>query len=171
MIQGLEDFKTYHKAMEVGEKVWEVVAKWSYFEKDAIGKQLVRAVDSIAANLSEGLGRYHYKEIKNFSYYSRGSLFETKTWLTKANSRKLIDETTFKELIKELDVIGKMINTYIKSIGEKSNEVNEPEEEYLRTINQNPESDPKSQSLTPKSQSPIPNPQVLMPNAQCPLTP
>lgn len=171
MIQGLEDFKTYHKAMEVGEKVWEVVAKWSYFEKDAIGKQLVRAVDSIAANLSEGLGRYHYKEIKNFSYYSRGSLFETKTWLTKANTRKLIDETTFKELIKELDVIGKMINTYIKSIGEKSNEVNEPEEEYLRTINQNPESDPKSQSLTPKSQSPIPNPQVLMPNAQCPLTP
>ena len=158
MIQGLEDFKTYHKAMEVGEKVWEVVAKWSYFEKDAIGKQLVRAVDSIAANLSEGLGRYHYKEIKNFSYYSRGSLFETKTWLTKANTRKLIDETTFKELIKELDVIGKMINTYIKSIGEKSNEINEPEEEYLRTINQNPESDPNAQPLTPKSQSLTPNP-------------
>ena len=144
MIQGLEDFKTYHKAMEVGEKVWGVVAKWSYFEKDTVGKQLVRAVDSIAANLSEGLGRYHYKEIKNFSYYSRGSLFETKTWLTKANTRKLIDETTFKELIKELDVIGKMINTYIKSIGEKSNEINEPEEEYLRTINQNPESDPNA---------------------------
>ena len=105
MIQGLEDFKTYHKAMEVGEKVWGVVAKWSYFEKDTVGKQLVRAVDSIAANLSEGLGRYHYKEIKNFSYYSRGSLFETKTWLTKANTRKLIDETTFKELIKENSIL------------------------------------------------------------------
>jgi four helix bundle protein len=160
MIQGLEDFKTYHKAMEVGEKVWEVVMKWNYFEKDTVGKQLVRAVDSIAANLSEGLGRYHYKEIKNFSYYSRGSLFETKTWLVKANTRKLIDENTFKELMKELDVIGKMINTYIKSIGEKSNEVNEPEEEYLPLS-----PTPNPQPLSSNPQVPMPNPQVPMPNA------
>lgn len=116
--------------MEVGEKVWTAVSKWNYFEKDTVGKQLVRAVDSIAANLSEGLGRYHNKEIKNFSYYSRGSLFETKTWLAKANTRKLIDQNTFEELIKELDIIGKMINTYINSIGEASNVVKEPEPEY-----------------------------------------
>jgi len=149
MIQGLEDFKTYHKAMDAGEKVWEVVTKWSYFEKDTVGKQLVRAVDSIAANLSEGLGRYHYKEIKNFSYYSRGSLFETKTWLTKANNRKLIDENTFKELTAELDIIGKMINTYIHSIGDKGNGVNDPEAEYI-PLSPNPQSpSPKSQSLSP----------------------
>ena len=30
MIQGLEDFKTYNKAMEVGEIVWQEVAKWSF---------------------------------------------------------------------------------------------------------------------------------------------
>ena len=51
MIQGLEDFKTYNKAMELGESVWSIVATWSYFEKDTIGKQLVRSCDSIAANL------------------------------------------------------------------------------------------------------------------------
>ncbi|MFM8911595.1 MAG: four helix bundle protein, partial [Flammeovirgaceae bacterium] len=54
MIQSLEDFKTYNRAMDVGEKVWTVVLKWNYFEKDTIGKQLVKATDSIAANLSEG---------------------------------------------------------------------------------------------------------------------
>ncbi len=117
MIHSLEDFKTYQKAMELGEEIWKVVGTWSYFEKDTIGKQLVRAVDSIAANLSEGLGRFHFKEIKNFAYYSRGSLFETKTWLTKAMSRKLIDQTKFDQLIMELEAIGRMINTYIKSIG------------------------------------------------------
>ncbi len=142
MIQGLEDFKTYHKAMVVGEKVWEVVVKWNYFEKDTVGKQLVRAVDSIAANLSEGLGRYHYKEIKNFSYYSRGSLFETKTWLSKANNRKLIDSNIYKQLMDELDVIGKMINNYINSLGEKNSEVNEPEAEYVPTLT--PNLNPKS---------------------------
>ncbi len=117
MIHSLEDFKTYQKAMEVGEEVWKVVASWNYFEKDTVGKQLVRAVDSIAANLSEGLGRFHFKEIKNFAYYSRGSLFETKTWLTKASSRKLIEQAKFEQLTMELETIGKMINTCIKSVG------------------------------------------------------
>jgi four helix bundle protein len=118
MIHSLEDSKTYPRAMELGEKVWSVVSSWNYFERDTVGKQLVRAVDSIAANLSEGLGRYHFKEIKNFSYYSRGSLFETKTWLTKAANRKLIEQSNFDQLISELEIIGKMINTYIKSIGD-----------------------------------------------------
>ena len=80
----LAELKVYNRAMELGEKVWLIVDKWTYFQKDTIGKQLVRAADSISANLSEGYGRYHYKEKKNYGYYSRGSLFETNTWLTKA---------------------------------------------------------------------------------------
>jgi four helix bundle protein len=151
MIQGLEDFKTYNKAMQVAKKVYDIVSKWNYFEKDTIGKQLVRSVDSIAANLSEGLGRYHYKEIRNFSYYSRGSLFETKTWLTKAHTRKLVDETFYNEFIKELDVIGRMMNTYINSIGERAGGVNEPEEEYRPMPNPQPPNaqPPNPQCLTP----------------------
>ena len=62
MIKNLEDFQVYQKTMELGEDVWNIVKKWDYFSKDTIGKQLVRAVDSIASNLSEGLGLYHYKE-------------------------------------------------------------------------------------------------------------
>lgn len=126
MITNLEDFNAYNRAMELGEEVWSIVVKWGYFEKDTVGKQLVRAVDSIAANLSEGLGRYHYKETRNFGYYSWGSLFETKTWLAKSNSRHLINPDQFKKLMSELDVLGRMINRYINSIGD----VNEPLPEY-----------------------------------------
>jgi four helix bundle protein len=109
MIHRLEDFKTYQMAMELGEEVWSAVSSWNFFDRDTVGKQLVQAVDSIAANLSEGLSRY-FKEIKNFSYYSRGSLFETKTWLTKSANRKLIEQSKFDQLISELEIIGKMIN-------------------------------------------------------------
>jgi len=126
MITSLEDFKVYNLAMEVGEEIWGEVIKWDYFAKQSVGIQLVKAADSIAANLSEGLGRYHYKETKNFSYFSRGSLFETKTWLTKANNRKLISDEKFGQLMQSIDVIGKMINAYIRSIGS----VSEPEEIY-----------------------------------------
>ncbi len=126
MIKNLKDFKVYNLSIAVAEEVWILVSKWNYFEKDTIGKQLVKAVDSIAANLSEGLGRYHFKEAKNFSYYSRGSLFETRTWLTKSLNRQLLPEENYKKLMDELEVIGKMLNSYIKSIGT----VNEPIEEY-----------------------------------------
>ena len=49
-----------------------------------------------------------------------------RTWLTKAHNRKLVEETTFHELTKSLDTIGKMLNGYIKSIGN----VSEPEITY-----------------------------------------
>jgi four helix bundle protein len=119
----LEDLRVYNQAMELGEKVWSHVGQWNYFQKDTIGKQLVRSCDSIAANLSEGFGRFHFRETKNFGYYSRGSLFETKTWLTKAYNRKLIPASDFMFLISELEIIGKMLNKYIKAVG---NQVNEP---------------------------------------------
>ena len=65
----LDELHVYQLVMETGEVIWEIVNKWDYFSKDTVGKQLVRAVDSIAANLSEGYGRYSYKENKQFCYY------------------------------------------------------------------------------------------------------
>jgi len=116
----LEDLQVYQLSMELGEKVWEVVIDWDYFLKDTVGKQLLKSVDSIAANLSEGFGRYFYKENKQLCYYSRGSLFETKTWLTKVRNRNLISEEQFKNFSKDIDLIGKKLNSYIKSIGTQS---------------------------------------------------
>lgn len=113
----LEELRVYQMSMEIGEKVWKIVINWDYFLKDTIGKQLVRSVDSIAANLSEGFGRFHYKEAKNFSYYSRGSLYETKTWLTKAYNRNLITQEEFQIFQKDINNIGVKLNNYIKSIG------------------------------------------------------
>ena len=113
----LEELKVYNLAMEMGEKVWAIVDSWNYFQKDTVGKQLVRATDSIASNLSEGYGRYHYREKKNFGYYSRGSLYETKTWVVKASNRKLITDPDFQSISSDLSTISKKLNGYIRSIG------------------------------------------------------
>ncbi len=115
----LEEIRVYNHALDLAEKVWDIVAKWNYFAKDTIGKQLVRSADSIAANISEGYGRYHYKENRQFCYYGRGSLFETKTWLKKAHKRNLIGDETFNSFQKDMDTIGIKLNNYINSIGKK----------------------------------------------------
>ena len=121
----LDELRVYTLSMEMGEKVWNIVVGWNYFEKDTVGKQLVRAVDSVASNLSEGFGRYHYKETINFGYYSRGSLYETRTWLTKAHNRGLITGELFNQFMKEVDDIGVKLNNYIRSIGKQKKPPND----------------------------------------------
>jgi len=76
----------------------------------------------VAANLSEGHGRYHIKDIQNFNYFSRGSLSETKTWLLKARYRKLITDAQFEKLLAEVDPLGKMLNNYIAFNGKHLNQ-------------------------------------------------
>lgn len=126
------EMDVYKLSMEIGEKVWSIVDKWNYFEKDTVGKQLVRAVDSVAANLSEGFGRYHYKEKKNFSYYSRGSLYESRTWLEKAKSRNLLSEEDFTYFKANINSIGRILNGYINAIGKypENKKVEESEGDY-----------------------------------------
>ncbi len=116
----LEELDVYQLSMEFGENIWDIAINWSFLAQDTIGKQMIRSSDSIAANIAEGYGRFHYKENKQFCYYSRGSVLETKTWLRKANSRKLITEDQHSLFITKLETIHIKLNAYIKSIGKPS---------------------------------------------------
>ncbi len=118
----LEELNVYNLAMDLGERVWNVMKGWGNFEKDTIGKQLIRAIDSVAANLSEGFGRYHFKDVKNFGYYSRGSLYESKTWLTKAKNRALISNDDYDDFVRKINDLGVKLNNYISSIGKTIND-------------------------------------------------
>lgn len=66
----LEKLEVYNIADKFSYDIWEIVIKWHFFKKNAIGKQLVKAADSISANIAEGYGRYFYKESKQF-YFTR----------------------------------------------------------------------------------------------------
>ena len=116
----LEELQVYQLAMDIAEQIWEIIQPWEYLAKDTIGKQLIRSADSLAANLSEGFGRYFYKENKQFCYYSRGSLYEIKTWIIKAKNRQLINSDNCNKLISQIDIFSIKLNNYIKSIGEKN---------------------------------------------------
>jgi four helix bundle protein len=113
----LEDLIVYRLAMEIGELVYEITVKWDIFDKKSLGDQYLRAADSIALNISEGYGRFHYKENKNFCWYARGSLYETKSANQKAYNRKLITEDEYNNLLNKLKECHLLLNKYIKSIG------------------------------------------------------
>lgn len=115
--QRLEYLEVYRIAMEIGEIVWRIVNQWDYFSKKTLGGQYVEAADSIALNISEGYGRFHYKENRNFCYYSRGSAKETFTVTQKAKNRNLLTEEDFKLLSQKPDSYFRLIFRYINSMG------------------------------------------------------
>ena len=119
MSNRLEDLELYQLAESFSDEIWFIVLGRDYFAKDTLGKQLVRSADSIGANIAEGFGRYHYKENKNFCYFGRGSLIETKGWINKAKTRKLISDIQYADYINKLGTIHLKLNIFIKHIGIK----------------------------------------------------
>lgn len=112
----LEDLEIYQLALEIGEDVWKIVDKWEYFAKKTVGGQFVEAADSIAANIAEGYGRFFYKDRKQFCYYSRGSMMETKTWALKSSKRNLMTAKEHDDLLEKLKTLHHKLNTYIKKL-------------------------------------------------------
>lgn len=113
----LKDLEIYRAAEELSDMVWNIVLKWDSFSKMTIGRQLVETADGISANIAEGFGRYHFKENRNFCYYARGSLEETKVWLRKGIRRNLLDLSENPELTEIVETLPKRLNAYIKTIG------------------------------------------------------
>lgn len=113
----LEDLQVYQISMKLADEVHYLVIEWDNFHKFSTGTQLVDAADSVSANISKGYGRFHFKDHKNFLYFSRGSLSETKTWITKVLNRKLIKEDEYADLMERYNSLGVKLNNYINSIG------------------------------------------------------
>jgi len=51
-----EKLHVYQLSEKLADSVWHIVIRWDPFAKDTVGKQIVRAADSIGANISEGSG-------------------------------------------------------------------------------------------------------------------
>jgi len=118
----IKDLSVYTDSLKFSNMIWDVCKNWDYFAKKTIGQQIVRSADSISANISEGYGRFHYKENLKFCYYSRGSLEETKDWLRKAFYRELISKEHKENIEIFLENFPKSLNSYIKYIKKCLNE-------------------------------------------------
>ena len=118
----LTELRVYQVAMQVGEEVWSLVDSWPWMAKQTVGLQWIRSADSIAANISEGYGRYSFKENAKFCYYARGSLRETQTWLTKAGNRNLLPPGKADELSMRLEAFRRQFDHYIHSLGKSSSD-------------------------------------------------
>ena len=115
----LNDIRAYKIAFNLSNFVWKKIIVWHFFERDTVGKQFVRAVDSISANIAEGFGRFNKKEKIHFYRISFGSLKESMDWNEKSKIRELLSEEDYEYIYNELTKLPKEINHLIRFTDEK----------------------------------------------------
>ena len=109
----------YKMAFHLSNYVWNIVVQWDYFAKDTIGKQFMRSVDSISANIAEGFGRFTKNDKIHFYRYSFGSMKESLDWNEKARRRGLLSQSEYDHILKELNTLPREIHNLINFTKEK----------------------------------------------------
>src|SRR6266571_290147 len=112
-----ESLRVYQLSESLADQIWSIVVKWNVFARDTVGKQLVKAADSIGANVAEGTGRGTFVDNRRFVRIARGSLSETQHWLRRAYKRKVLKDAEIDRLKPLVDELAPKLNAYLNSIG------------------------------------------------------
>jgi four helix bundle protein len=112
-----EKLRVYQLSEQLADHVWSIVLTWNNLARDTVGKQLIRAADSIGANIAEGTGRGTYVDNRRFVRIARGFLNETQHWLRRAYKRRLLTTKQIGIIEPLIDELAPKLNSYLKSIG------------------------------------------------------
>jgi len=112
-----ENLRVYRLSEDLADQIWDLALGWDQFAKDTIGRQIVRAADSVGANIAEGSGRGSYPDNRRFVRTARGSLNETQHFLRRAFRRKLLTSAQVAKLKPLIENFAPQLNAYLKSVG------------------------------------------------------
>lgn len=109
----IEDTRVFTQFLEVAGKCWNAVDSWPTYARDTVGKQLVRAIDSVGANLVEGDGRYRDTDALHFFVIASMSAREARYWLRIAADRHLVDQDKAREMLDVIETASRELNALI----------------------------------------------------------
>jgi len=108
-----EILEVWKEARILRKEISNVVKQFPSVEQFRLSDQMIRASRSVAANIAEGHGRYHYQENIQFCRQARGSIYELLDHLTVALDENFITEDMFNDLKEKILKVIKMLNGYI----------------------------------------------------------
>ena len=117
--RSIEEQRVYRLSEKKADSIWEIVRSWESLARDTVGKQVIRAADSVGANIAEGYGRGSFQDNRRYVRIARGSMYETRHWLRRAFKRHLLTQEQVEMLRGLVDSLGPQLNSYLKSIGIK----------------------------------------------------
>ncbi len=109
----MEELAVFQEFVQVADRIWDSVLGWDRLAQDTVGKQLIRAADSVGANLVEGDGRFAKGDGIHFLIIARGSARETCYWIERAQNRNLLSQEDASEQINALTHATRLLNGII----------------------------------------------------------
>jgi len=112
----IHELEVYRLSRKLSANAWNVYQRLSFQEKEVWGDQMLSAIDSVGANITEGYARFHFAEKSRFYYISRASLSEgVEHWIDLGYEKEIVSDQEF-ELFNQLrrDIQVKL-NNMIKS--------------------------------------------------------
>ncbi|MGN6402014.1 MAG: four helix bundle protein [Flavisolibacter sp.] len=111
--QSFTELEVWKKARILKNEIAELIKAFPSEERFRLCDQIIRSTRSINTNISEGHGRYTFKDQLHFCIQVRGSLSETYNHLIDALDCKFIDEVQLNYYKSKIDEVEKLLNGYI----------------------------------------------------------
>ncbi len=116
----IEETFVYSAFADLSDEIWDEVMGWKDVPRHTVGTQLIRAIDSVGANLVERDGRFGVGDGIQFFVIARASAREAAFWLRRCRRRKLIQEPRVTDYLTRLEQALRALNaliTYRRSKG------------------------------------------------------
>jgi len=105
---------------ELRNEVKDLIKTFPDFEKYELVSQMRRSSRSVTHNISEGYGRFHYKENIQFCRTSRGSLYELLDQFITSLDEGYINEEEYQKYKKRVNDCLAVLNGYINYLKKAS---------------------------------------------------
>lgn len=114
-IEKFEDLIAWQEARKLVNLIYNISQK-KEFRDFGLANQIQKAAVSIMANISEGFGRYSFRDSKQFFTMARGSIAELQSHLYVILDRNMISDAEFNEIYNQSIKTNKLINRLIRNI-------------------------------------------------------
>ena len=115
------ELDVWKKARELKNELLPIANSFPSEEKFRLADQLIRSSRSITANISEGHGRYTFKDQLHFCIQTRGSLSETYNHLIDAMDCNYISKEQPTYFKTKIDEVERLLNGYISYLRKQAN--------------------------------------------------
>jgi four helix bundle protein len=107
-----KDLEAYEQAVGLADDLHRGVLEWGPLDTWSMGIQLIRAADSIGANIAEAYGRHGYADQRRLLYVARGSAYETEHWIDRALTRNLLSAEFQVRVVKLVQTLNGLIRSH-----------------------------------------------------------
>jgi four helix bundle protein len=118
-MRNFRDLEVWQSSVLFVKKIYIVTGSFPKEEKYGLVSQINRCAVSIPSNIAEGCSRTSQKDFSRFLQISLGSAFELETQIEIAKEIGFVHVTVHLEIISELNVIQKRIQSLKKYVDTK----------------------------------------------------